>query len=42
MAGETLREIRWVAWRNLKKLTRSPFVLFFSLFMPLIWLVLFS
>jgi ABC-2 type transport system permease protein len=37
-----LSEVRWVAWRNLKKLTRNPFLLFFSLFMPLIWLVLFS
>lgn len=37
-----LSEARWVAWRNLKKLSRNPFLLFFSLFMPLIWLVLFS
>ena len=37
-----LSEIWWVAWRNLKKLTRNPFLLFFSLMMPLIWLLLFS
>jgi len=35
-------EIMWVAWRGFKKLTRNPFILFFSLFMPLIWLVMFS
>jgi ABC-2 type transport system permease protein len=40
--GGMLSEVRWVAWRSLKKLTRNPILLFFSLFMPLIWLVLFS
>ncbi|MCA1812791.1 MAG: ABC transporter permease [Halobacteriales archaeon] len=40
--GGRLSEVRWVAWRSLKKLTRNPILLFFSLFMPLIWLVLFS
>lgn len=40
--GGMLREVGWVAWRNLRKLTRNPFVLFFSLFMPLMWLVMFS
>jgi ABC-2 type transport system permease protein len=40
--GGLLWEVRWVAWRSLKKLTRNPMLLFFSLFMPLIWLVLFS
>lgn len=37
-----LQEIGWVAWRSFRKLSRSPFMLFFSLFMPLIWLVMFS
>ncbi|MGH7339038.1 MAG: ABC transporter permease, partial [Candidatus Rokuibacteriota bacterium] len=41
-AGGFLSEIWWVAWRSLTKLTRSPMLLFFSLFMPLIWLALFS
>ena len=40
--GRTGYEILWVAWRGLRKLTRNPFLLFFSLFMPLIWLVMFS
>ncbi|HEV8361545.1 MAG TPA: ABC transporter permease [Candidatus Thermoplasmatota archaeon] len=40
--GGVLWEVRWVAWRSLVKLTRNPMLLFFSLFMPLIWLVLFS
>jgi len=40
--GGMLWEVRWVAWRSLKKLTRNPILLFFSLFMPLIWLGLFS
>ena len=35
-------EVMWVAWRGLRKLTRNPFLLFFSLFMPLIWLIMFS
>ena len=35
-------EIALVAWRSLIKLTRTPLLLFFSLFMPLIWLVMFS
>jgi ABC-2 type transport system permease protein len=41
-AGGLLSEIWWVAWRSLTKLTRNPMLLFFSLFMPLIWLALFS
>lgn len=40
--GGMLIEIYLVAWRSLKKLTRTPVMLFFSLFMPLIWLVMFS
>jgi len=40
--GGMLTEISLVAWRSLKKLTRTPVMLFFSLFMPLIWLVMFS
>ena len=39
---ERLSEVWWVAWRQLRKLTRNPFLLFWSLMMPLIWLVLFS
>jgi ABC-2 type transport system permease protein len=35
-------EIRWVAYRSLKKLSRSPIILVFTLLMPLIWLGLFS
>jgi len=41
-AGGMPSEIAWVAWRSLKKLTRNPFLIFFSLFMPLVWLMLFS
>jgi len=37
-----LTEIGLVTWRSLIKLTRTPVLLFFSLFMPLIWLVMFS
>jgi ABC-2 type transport system permease protein len=40
--GGMLSEINWVAWRSFKKLFRTPLLLFFSLFMPLIWLVMFS
>jgi len=40
--GGMLTEIWLVAWRSLTKLTRTPVLLFFSLFMPLIWLVMFS
>lgn len=40
--GGMLQEIGWVAWRSFKKLSRNPFMIFFSLFMPLIWLVMFS
>lgn len=40
--GGMLTEIRLVAWRSLKKLVRTPILLFFSLAMPLIWLVMFS
>lgn len=42
MVGGMPYEIMWVAWRGFKKLTRNPFLLFFSLFMPLIWLIMFS
>ena len=41
-SGGILTEVGLVAWRSLKKLTRTPVLLFFSLFMPLIWLVMFS
>lgn len=41
-AGGMLSEIWWVAWRSLKRLIRNPFLLFFSLFFPLIWLAMFS
>ena len=41
-SGGVLTEIGLVTWRQLKKLTRNPVLLFFSLFMPLIWLVMFS
>jgi len=41
-SGGMLGEIGWVAWRSLMKLMRNPFLLFFSLFMPLIWLLMFS
>ncbi len=41
-SGGVLTEVGLVAWRSLKKLTRTPVLLFFSLFMPLIWLVMFS
>jgi len=37
-----LTEVGLVTWRSLVKLTRTPVLLFFSLFMPLIWLVMFS
>ncbi|MHB8584489.1 MAG: ABC transporter permease [Thermoplasmatota archaeon] len=40
--GGMLNEIMWVAWRSFKKLFRNPMLLFFSLFMPLIWLIMFS
>lgn len=40
--GNMLLEVWWVAGRSLRKLTRNPALLFFSLMMPLIWLVLFS
>jgi ABC-2 type transport system permease protein len=42
MRNGAFGESAWVAWRSLKKLTRNPFLIFFSLFMPLIWLMLFS
>ncbi|HVG36189.1 MAG TPA: hypothetical protein VNA10_00510, partial [Thermoplasmata archaeon] len=41
-SGGVLTEVGLVAWRSLVKLTRTPVLLFFSLFMPLIWLVMFS
>src|SRR2546422_8695538 len=40
--GGGFTEIGLVTWRRLVKLTRTPVLLFFSLFMPLIWLVMFS
>ena len=40
--GGIASEVFWVAWRSLKRLTRTPMLLFFSLFMPFIWLVMFS
>src|SRR2546428_13552738 len=40
--GGGLTEGGLVTWRRLGKLTRTPVLLFFSLFMPLIWLVMFS
>src|SRR5437867_11789164 len=40
--GGVLTEVGLVTWRSLVKLTRNPVLLFFSLFMPLIWLVMFS
>jgi len=41
-SGGVFTEIGLVTWRSLIKLTRTPVLLFFSLFMPLIWLVMFS
>src|SRR2546426_678725 len=41
-SGGVFTEIGLVTWRRLVKLTRTPVLLFFSLFMPLIWLVMFS
>lgn len=41
-SGGMLTEIGLVAWRSLKKLLRTPVLLFFSLAMPLIWLIMFS
>src|SRR2546425_10572870 len=41
-SGGVFTEIGLVMWRSLVKLTRTPVLLFFSLFMPLIWLVMFS
>jgi ABC-2 type transport system permease protein len=35
-------EIRWVCYRSLVKLSRTPILLMFTLLMPLIWLGLFS
>src|SRR3989442_14305038 len=41
-SGGGFTEIGLVTWGSLVKLTRTPVLLFFSLFMPLIWLVMFS
>jgi hypothetical protein len=41
-SGGVLSEIWCLTGRSLRKLTRNPAVLFFSLMMPMIWLVLFS
>ena len=35
-------EIGWVCYRSLRKLSRNPFLLMFTLIMPLIWLGMFS
>ena len=35
-------DIGWVCYRGLKKLSRNPFLLMFTLIMPLIWLGMFS
>ncbi|HLI86595.1 MAG TPA: ABC transporter permease [Bryobacteraceae bacterium] len=40
--GSMLAEILWIAGRSLRKITRNPTILFFSLMTPVIWLVLFS
>src|SRR5437867_9807190 len=40
--GGVFTEIGLVTWRSLVKLTRTPVLLFFSLSMPLIWLIMFS
>lgn len=42
IAGNALSEIVWVAYRSLLRVSRTPIVLFFSLMMPLMWLLLFS
>ncbi len=41
-AGGRLSEVLWVAYRSLRKLSRNPFLLFFTLMMPIIWLGMFS
>jgi ABC-2 type transport system permease protein len=41
-AGGVASEILWVAYRSLRKLSRSPFLVFFTLMMPIIWLGMFS
>jgi ABC-2 type transport system permease protein len=41
-SGGFLSDIFWVCYRSLKKLSRNPFLLMFTLLMPLIWLGLFS
>src|SRR5256885_17188033 len=41
-SGGVLTEGGLVTWRSLVKLTRTPVLLFFSPFMPLIWLAMFS
>jgi ABC-2 type transport system permease protein len=40
--GGMFSEIGWVCYRSLRKLSRNPFLLLFTLLMPLIWLGLFS
>ena len=42
VTGNLFTEIGWVAYRSLIKVTRTPIALFFSLMMPLMWLLLFS
>ncbi|HXW67050.1 MAG TPA: ABC transporter permease [Thermoplasmata archaeon] len=41
-AGGRLTEVLWVAYRSLRKLSRNPFLLFFTLMMPIVWLGMFS
>lgn len=40
--GTFFSDVGWVAYRTLRKLSRNPFLLFFSLMMPVIWLGMFS
>ena len=42
VTGSVFSEIGWVAYRSILRVTRTPIVLFFSLMMPLMWLLLFS
>jgi ABC-2 type transport system permease protein len=41
-AGGVLSEVLWVAYRSLRKLSRNPFLLLFTLIMPIVWLGMFS
>jgi ABC-2 type transport system permease protein len=42
LSGGFASDIVWVCYRSLKKLSRNPFLLMFTLIMPLIWLGMFS